>query len=420
MVARCHTLAEWLTWQESNHPNAIDLGLERVKTVAERLGVLTPSARIITIAGTNGKGSCVAALEALLAASGKTFGAYTSPHFLHYNERIRLAGQPVSDAQLCEAFVRIDHARGDISLTYFEFGTLAAMDIFYREPLDYWLMEIGLGGRLDAVNIIAPDVAVLTSIAIDHEAWLGNTREQIGREKVGICRPGIAFVCAEPDPPRSVVEHAAALNCRSLWLGHDYRLESLNVNGQSQQHLMTSQGQSLNVNQVTLPKASVAAAIEVCLLEACLPQQPVGVLAQATLTGRMQLLALPKGRLLLDVAHNPASAQLLADELKRQQYAKLPATVAMMADKDIAQVLAPLLAQVSHWYCADLAGNTRAAKAVDIASVLVTLGVPAEAITCVESVEHSVAQWQSSDTTSECLLVFGSFFTVTAALEHYA
>ncbi|WP_053981586.1 bifunctional folylpolyglutamate synthase/dihydrofolate synthase [Marinagarivorans algicola] len=419
MVARCHTLAEWLTWQESHHPNAIDLGLDRVKTVAERLGVLNPKARIITIAGTNGKGSCVAALEALLAASGKTFGAYTSPHFLHYNERIRLAGQPVSDAKLCEAFTRIDHARGDISLTYFEFGTLAAMDIFHREPLDYWLMEIGLGGRLDAVNIIAPHVAVLTSIAIDHEAWLGHTREQIGREKVGICRSGIDFVCAEPDPPHSVVAHANALNCNSVWLGQDYRLDDVSVNGESQQHVVTSRAQTFNLHSVSLPKASVAAAIEVCLLERCLPQDPVGILAQATLTGRMQFVSLPRGRLLLDVAHNPASAQLLADELKRKHFDALPATVAMMADKDIAEILAPLQGQVSHWYCADLVNNARAAKATDIADVLATLGVPTSAITCVESVEHSVMQWQSSSEADECLLVFGSFFTVAAALEHY-
>lgn len=425
MTTRFNTLAQWLTWQESHHPNAIDLGLDRVKKVAERLGVLKPSARVITIAGTNGKGSCVAALEALLAASGKTFGAYTSPHFLHYNERVRLAGKPVSDAQLCESFARIDDARGDISLTYFEFGTLAAMDIFNREPLDYWLMEIGLGGRLDAVNIVAPNVAVLTSIAIDHEAWLGNTREKIGREKVGICRPKIPFVCAEPDPPQSVVSIAKALDCQSMWLGKDFVLTDVASEGKVVTQLTTSHEFTLDMSLITLPKASVAAAVEVCLLEACLPENAVEVLNTAALTGRMQVLPLAQGSLLLDVAHNPASAELLACELKLRHFgqskAGLPAAVvAMMADKDLHKVLLPLLKLVRHWYCADLAGNERAANAQDIARVLMDLGVPDSAITCTGSVGSAVADWQLEADYDNHLLVFGSFFTVAAALEQYA
>lgn len=451
MVARFNTLAQWLAWQETHHPSAIDLGLGRVKVVAERLGVLKPSARVITIAGTNGKGSCVCALEALLEASGKSYGAYTSPHLLHYNERVRLAGKPVSDAQLCEAFARIDDVRGDISLTYFEFGTLAAMDIFNREPLDYWLMEIGLGGRLDAVNIVAPTIAVLTSVAIDHEAWLGNTREKIGREKVGICRQGIPFVCAEPNPPHTVIEHAQALACKALWLGQDYSIDELTIDNPAKHHLTqlsppkeneveasiaqgktklqltTSQKTIFDISAVNLPKASVAAAIEVCLLEDCLPSNPIATLTQATLVGRMQKVQSPKGVLLLDVAHNPASAQLLANELKRQNYVsprtKIPAVLAMMADKNIVEILSPLLDCVEHWYCADLPNNERAAKAADIAAILFSLGVPKCSVTCGESVASMIDQWAlepSQDPLQDPLLVFGSFFTVAAALEHSA
>ena len=412
MPERFSTLPEWLAWQESHHPSAIDLGLKRVRIVAERLGVLSPKARVITIAGTNGKGSCVAALESLLKAGGKRFGAYTSPHFLRYNERVRLQAEAVTDVQLCESFARIDEARGDISLTYFEFGTLAAMDIFNREPLDYWLLEVGLGGRLDAVNIVAPSVAVITSVAIDHESWLGSTREAIGGEKAGICRADTPLVCADDSPPLSVQKYAEQLRCPSLWWGKDF--------GVANEALYTRAGISVDISGVGLPLQSVAAALQVCELEGCLPSKAkiVEAVASAQLTGRMQLLPTDNLTLLLDVAHNPAAAKLLASQLQRRGCKPLRAIVAIMGDKDLSGVLAPLVPWVTHWHCVQLDDNSRSAKPEIIADVLLGLRVSTQAITLGGSVATQLDGLRASNLVDQPILVFGSFFTVAEALSY--
>ncbi|MBT8117138.1 MAG: bifunctional folylpolyglutamate synthase/dihydrofolate synthase, partial [Gammaproteobacteria bacterium] len=207
-MARFDNLDDWLRWQESLHPDPVDLGLERVGAVARRLDLLSPPATVISVAGTNGKGSSVAMLDAIYRAAGYRTATYTSPHLLVYNERICLDGRPVDDVRLCDAFARIDGARGDISLTYFEFGTLAALDIFSTEKPDVILLEVGMGGRLDAVNIIDADAALVTSIDIDHSEWLGEDRETIAREKAGIFRHGRPAVCADPDPPLSLRQSA--------------------------------------------------------------------------------------------------------------------------------------------------------------------------------------------------------------------
>ena len=203
-MTRFNSLSDWLLWQETLHPRKIDLGLERVAAVAKRLRLLQPDFGVITVAGTNGKGSSVAMLEAVLLAAGYRTGCYTSPHLQRYNERIRIQGQEVDDASLCAAFACVDEARGDETLSYFEFGTLAALTLFRREPLDVVLLEVGMGGRLDAVNILENDAALITSIGIDHSAWLGTDRESIGREKAGILRAGRSAVCSDPHPPRSI------------------------------------------------------------------------------------------------------------------------------------------------------------------------------------------------------------------------
>lgn len=412
MSARFSTLADWLAWQESHHPSAIDLGLDRVRDVAECLGVLSPTARVITIAGTNGKGSCVAALETLMAAENKRFGAYTSPHFLHYNERVRLQGEPVSDQRLCEAFARIDEARGDISLTYFEFGTLAAMDIFNREPLDYWLLEVGLGGRLDAVNIVDPDVAVITSVAIDHEAWLGSDREKIGFEKAGICRAQATLVCADAEPPATVIEKVQQLNCPALWWARDFGIDD--------SQLFTQAGLRVSASDVQLPLPSVAAAVQVCELEGCLPSEPVlrRALTSVQLTGRMQILNLAHTALILDVAHNPAAAQLLAKHLAQRKLSPMPAVVAVMEDKDIEGVFKPLLPWVTEWHCVRLADNPRAAEPQDLAAELEKMGVSPSNIRCDASVDYTLERLDSPENPHKNVLVFGSFFTVAHALNY--
>src|SRR3990172_12353629 len=208
---RFDTLPEWLAWQEGLHPNKIDLGLDRIRRVLQRLGLEFQPYHIVTIAGTNGKGSSVMMLEAVLSAAGYRIGAYTSPHLLRYNERIRICQQELEDTRLCRAFERVDQARGDISLTYFEFGTLAAFEIFHYAGLDLAVLEVGMGGRLDAVNVLDSDVALVTSVGIDHVNWLGPDRETIGWEKAGIFRASRPAVCGDPVPPQSLLRHAQQL-----------------------------------------------------------------------------------------------------------------------------------------------------------------------------------------------------------------
>ena len=222
---RFQTLDQWLAWQETAHRTAIDLGLERVGEVARRLGLTRPAAPVITIAGTNGKGSCVAYFEAIHQAAGRRVGAYTSPHLLRYNERVRVAGLPVTDEALCEAFARIDTARGDISLSYFEFGTLAALEVFRQQTVDVILLEVGLGGRLDAVNILDADLALITSIGLDHVEWLGEDRESIGREKAGIMRAGRPVVCGDREPPGAILAHAASVGATLYRIGEEFDVE---------------------------------------------------------------------------------------------------------------------------------------------------------------------------------------------------
>ncbi len=215
-------LQEWLSWQESLHFSAIDLGLDRIRQVATNLGLLQPECPVITVAGTNGKGSTVALLSSLLNEAGYRVGAYISPHILRYNERIAFNGQPADDDFICDAFAAIDAARGDVSLTYFEFGTLAAMWLFVREAVDVIVLEVGLGGRLDAANLWDAEVAIITSIGIDHVDWLGDDREVIGREKAGIARPGKALICGDPEPPSSIAVVADEVGADYIQYGRDF------------------------------------------------------------------------------------------------------------------------------------------------------------------------------------------------------
>lgn len=428
MAARFTTLAEWLAWQESHHPSAIDLGLDRVREVASRMGILNPKTRVITIAGTNGKGSCVATLESLLVAAGKRVGAYSSPHFLHYNERVRLQGVNSSDDALCESFARIDAARGDISLTYFEFGTLAAIDIFYRAELDYWVLEVGLGGRLDAVNIIDPSIAVITSIAIDHEAWLGSDRETIGREKAGICRPKIPCVCADENPPQSIKEIVTSLNCEMYWWQKDFGYQQAECESDNQAPRLPiafTRDNRFKTKPWQLPAPSIASALQVLEIEGMIGEtlsvdQILDCIENVQLTGRMQKITRGNQQYILDVAHNPAACELLARNLLSQNLTahavKKPiiAVTAAMADKDIAGMYLPLKDIVSHWWCCDLADNNRAASADKLKHDLEAQGVAREQISTAESVASALV---TASELEAVIIVFGSFFTVAAALE---
>ncbi|SDJ60799.1 bifunctional tetrahydrofolate synthase/dihydrofolate synthase [Microbulbifer yueqingensis] len=403
----------WLERLERLHPTEIELGLTRVATVASTLGVERPAPRVITVAGTNGKGSCVATLEALLLAGGHSTGAYSSPHLLRFNERVRIGGREVSDADLVAAFEAVEAARGDTSLTYFEFTTLAALWLFRRAGVEYALLEVGLGGRLDAVNLVDADLAVITSVAVDHEAWLGNDREVIGREKAGILRPGAPFVCADPEPPLSVVSAAGSMGAEAYFIGSEFALDGDRYRFGATEITLPA--------TTALPRPSIAAALTALLVLDALPGSGVEeVLAGLQLPGRCQRLDWRGRELLLDVGHNPAAAAYLARWLADHPVAgRTRALVAAMADKDLAGLFAPLAEVVDEWCPALLPGNARAAGCEALVAALAAAGVTAERVAAdcpavAGALDRLVADTGSADR----LLVFGSFFTVAEVLQH--
>ncbi len=408
---RFSTLSQWLRWQESCHPNAIDLGLDRVRRVARTLNITPGSATVITVAGTNGKGSCVRALDAMLSATGAAVGSYSSPHLLHYNERIRIRGTDATDGTLCDVFAAIDAARGEISLTYFEFGTLAALLLFARARLDYWLLEVGLGGRLDACNVIDPDIAVITSIDLDHMDWLGDSRESIGREKVGICRPGRPLVCADRVPPSTIVDAVEKHGVPFFCVGKHFDYRVIDTG-----RLEFRSGDSTPVTVVAdLPAPSVAAALQVCKLLKLIDGDAsramiLGGLRTARLPGRLETVDINGRTLVLDVAHNPAALGFLVERLRMcapdRHYL---AVIAMMADKDIAGSLAALAPIVDTWLLAPLDDVPRSASIETMVSAL-----PANAnFQTFESLdlalEHATLAGEYD------ILVAGSFYTAGRA-----
>ncbi len=420
-MTRFTHLADWLAWQESCHPQAIDLTLERVRDVAAKMGLLSPRTKIITVAGTNGKGSCVKALEVLLSESGAKVGCYTSPHLQRYNERVRIGGQPAADQNLCRAFDAVDQARGETTLTYFEFGTLAAFYLFAEANLDYWVLEVGLGGRLDATNVLDADITVITPIALDHTEWLGPDRESIGREKAGICRPAAPLVCADPEPPVSVTRIAQQLGCayHGLQRAFGYQRQG------GQTRFWVGQNFACEA-QTQLPAPSLAAALKVLDLLSLLPGGGPGALSldrlqealgALSLPGRCQHVALSEGRWgVLDVAHNAAAVDYLAEELARrypQQTFSL--VLAMMADKDIRGSIERLAPLADRWFVATIPGLERAATVEFLASeVRDCLGAKTPVEQC-DTVETAMALALEQNPQAP-LLVTGSFYTIAAAL----
>lgn len=411
------TLDQWLNWQESLHPSAIDLGLERPGSVLDALGLRHPDYRVITVAGTNGKGSSVAMLESILRAAGYRVGCYTSPHLLRYNERVRIDGTPVDDILLCEAFERIDQARGDTSLTYFEFGTLAAMDIFARAGLDVAVLEVGMGGRLDAANLLDADIALISTIDVDHTAWLGNDREAIGREKAGIFRPQRPAVCSDPNPPLSLLRYAEELHTRLFRVGREFSYsEGLECWGW--------QGQKGTYDNLPMPAlsgrfqlqnaAGVLMVLE--LLAERLPVSPEQMhrgLRTVSLPGRFQVFpdVVPT---IVDVAHNPQSAEALAENLGATPVSgRTHAVVGMLADKDIPSVLQPMLGVIDHWYPATL-DVARGADMALLLKVLAELGQ--EVDKGYGSVSEALADAVASALPGDRIVVFGSFYTVAGVM----
>jgi dihydrofolate synthase/folylpolyglutamate synthase len=411
-------LADWLGYLEQLHPKAIDLSLDRVAEVRHRLD-LNPSFPIITVAGTNGKGSTCAMLEAVLLAAGYRVGLYSSPHLLRYNERVRINGEEASDEALCEAFAAVERARGEVSLTYFEFGTLAAVWLFARAGLDAAILEVGLGGRLDAVNAFDTDCAVLTSVDFDHMDYLGDSRSVIGFEKAGIFRAGKPAICGEFDVPHSVLDHAGKIGADLRRIGPDFGYDGLELN---QWRFASRDGLRLSLPYPALRGAYQLSNASACLaaLEQLRPWLPVAHddirrgLLEAAVPGRFQVLP-GRPQRIFDVAHNPHAAKALAENLRAMPpTGKIFAVFAMLRDKDIAGVVRAMKEQVDLWLVAGI-GQPRGASAEVLLRVLEQEGLEkgAEAFPSVaDAYRHACAKAAEDDK----IVVFGSFYTVAEAM----
>ncbi|MBE2291950.1 MAG: bifunctional tetrahydrofolate synthase/dihydrofolate synthase [Xanthomonadaceae bacterium] len=415
-------LARWLEHIEKQHPSSIELGLERVRAVAARLGLERPAAQVITVAGTNGKGSTVAFTEAIARAGGWKVGAYTSPHLLRYNERVRIDGRDAPDEALAEAFAAVEAARGDIPLTYFEYGTLAALWRFQRAALDLAVLEVGLGGRLDAVNLVDADVAVITTVDIDHTEWLGGDRESIGHEKAGIARAWKPLVLGEVDPPSSVLRHAYAIGANAIRLGSDFFHEDArDQTGDAAHWRWREVGAELLLPQPGLdaPAQRANAATAIAALRAlprALPERAFAEgVAAAALPGRLQRFERDGIEIVVDVAHNPQAARELAAWLRAQPPADTGAVFAALADKDAAAMVEALASPVARWHLAGLAGT---ARGQDVDAFAVRLADTAAGAASRDArVADALGRACTASTRGGRVLVFGSFHTAAAALE---
>ncbi|MHB8346545.1 MAG: bifunctional tetrahydrofolate synthase/dihydrofolate synthase [Acidiferrobacterales bacterium] len=416
------TLAGWLAWMETLHPRAIDLGLGRAREVAVRMDLESLPFPVVTVAGTNGKGSTVAMLEAMLHAAGYRVGSYTSPHLLDYNERVRMARVAAGDAELCAAFEEVESNRGQTSLTYFEFGTLAAAHLLRMHKIDIAVLEVGLGGRLDAVNLWDADVAVISSIGIDHTDWLGPDRESIGREKAGIFRAGRSAVCSDPAPPATIAEHATAIGAE-LWLaGRDFGFET-SATGWAWNCPRCGTGRiraalpypAMRGDYQLYNASGVLMALELLAPRFTVSQADVRAgLQQAVLPGRFQTLPGIPVRV-LDVAHNAQAARSLASTLASQNVSgKTLAVVGMLRDKPMADVLAEVSGVVDVWHLATL-DTPRGASAEQLYAAMSEAGIGASATLHPEVVAaYSEALRQAGP--EDRIVVFGSFHTVGAIL----
>lgn len=413
------TLSDWLTRLESIHPRSVELGLERVGAVWQRLGSPRPAPLCVVIGGTNGKGSTVAFVEAALRAAGHRVGTYTSPHLLRYQERVRIQGAELADADWVAAFERIEAARAEISLSYFEFGTLAAINLMARAGLDAAVLEIGLGGRLDAVNLIDADVAILTSVDLDHQDYLGDTREQIGWEKAHIFRAGRPAVVAEQDPPASIAQVAVAIGAELI----QAPVPAAAAMDGHWTCVLPDQ------STLTLPRPRLAATVQTRNAAAavtalwCVRQHwrySEGVLARgvasASVRGRMERLA-RHPETWVDVAHNPEAARALAAWLRQQPATSQVAVFAALADKDLTGIVAPLADSFSAWVVTDLSADSPRAQSPErLAAHLRALLASEIGVTTAPAMQQALASADALAGPGGRVIVFGSFFTVAAAL----
>jgi len=417
---RFNKLHEWLEWQEELHFTAIELGLDRCTAVAEIMGLLNPDFTVISVAGTNGKGSSVTMMDSIIRNSGYKTGSYTSPHLIRYNERIKLNGDEVTDEMLCESFNRIDCARGDISLTYFEFGTLAALDIFHHADIDVALLEVGLGGRLDAVNCIDADVALISSIDLDHMQWLGLDRETIAREKAGIFRGNKPAVCSDPHPPETVLEYAEEIGATLYIPGRDFNYQL------SDEHWSWRWDSVIYEN---LPRPGQHNSCQVqnaagvlMVLNTLKPRLPVSDraiekgLENFSLTGRFQMVT-GMTQTILDVAHNVQAAKTLVHNLKQfPSSGKTHIIIGMLKDKDQNGVLSALTEIADYWHTVTIP-NSRGCDSTMLKKELLGLGVIVP-VSENDTVADAFLKIQGEAGMHDRIVVTGSFLSVGDAIKH--
>lgn len=424
-----NTLQDWLTHLESLHPKGqagIELGLDRIRLVKDALGQKN-FCPVVTVGGTNGKGSTCAYLENIIDRAGYRVGCYTSPHILDYNERIRINGRPIADDVLCHAFARVETARlaaGGVALTYFEFGTLAAWEVFAAAQMEAIILEVGLGGRLDAVNVYDSDLAIVTGIALDHTDWLGPDRESIGFEKAGIYRSGKPAFCADPQPPQRLIEQAMAVGADLRLLGRDFGFERDQEN-RLQWRWWCLQGEKVVRRSLAYPGLRGAvqlqnASVALAALDALRDMLPVTMqairpgLIEAELAGRFQVIP-GKPSVVLDVGHNPQAVRVLADNLSNMGFFdRTHAVVGMLSDKDIAGALASLKGRVDVWYLATLDGM-RGTSAEQLREIVVSSGLDGE-IRCYPGPQEAMNAAKGLAGESDRIVAFGSFYTVAGAL----
>ncbi|MDG2070787.1 MAG: bifunctional tetrahydrofolate synthase/dihydrofolate synthase [Pseudomonadales bacterium] len=398
------SLADWLSYIESLHPKSWDLGLTRVQSVAENLKIL-PSGTVFLVAGTNGKGSTCEYIDRLCRTRGLVVGKSTSPHLVRFNERIQIDGQPASDQEIVTAFQTIEHARKDISLTYFEFAVLASLLIFKERGVDVLVLEIGMGGRLDAMNIVTPDVSVITQVALDHQEWLGHSREEIAAEKACIMRPGTHCVIADRDPPGTLTAHAEQVGAKVHLLGVDFDFNDA--------QFFAADTQLGDLAAPKLPRDSAAAAIQAVICAGIMPDRDAvhEVLSQTLLPGRRQWLT---PRLLLDVAHNPAAVSYLKTYVDTLPASTVRAVVGMYRDKEFSEVLRIMSSSVDHWYFTDLPLE-RAADAAALAEAIGSIDHSGD-VTTYDKVDSALNNAMRHSTIEDLIVVFGSFPVVAGAI----
>ncbi|TCT23561.1 bifunctional tetrahydrofolate synthase/dihydrofolate synthase [Thermomonas haemolytica] len=412
------TLADWLAFIERQHPQSIAMGLERVRAVAARLGLERPATRVVTVGGTNGKGSTVAFIEAIARAQGLRVAAYTSPHLLRFNERIRIDGREVEDAELIAGFAAVEAARGEVPLTYFEYATLCALWLFQRAQLDLAVLEVGLGGRLDAVNLVDADAAVITTVDLDHQEWLGHDTEAIGFEKAGIARPFKPLVLGDDDPPSSVLRHAYAIGASAWRIANDFFAEPVDAAHWRWREVgyeivlplpMQAQGAPVQLRNAACAIAALRA-LDLPLDDAAIAR---GV-DTAAVAGRLQRFQRDGVEVLVDVGHNPQAARALAGWLRAHPGRRTRAVYAALGDKDAAGVVRALEGVVEAWHCA----GSRAAgtRGIEVAELLQRLHGEMAEDSSHADVADALRAALAQAAPDGRVLVFGSFHAAAEAL----